>query len=191
MCNKCKKNKCCDCVIVINRNPPPAPIPGIIYPPNTNTLTQVIDASCGLQSSQSRKRCSSVVTELFKLFNDLQYEYRLVNAEAISKFYAAGAVVSYNGTLLIGQAAILSGFIQPLLNGFTSVNPDFTTLLYQVVTCESAVQYGSFTISFYTGTTVTSTATYTVLTTLERSVDKCGRPCGWVIISQVISVIAV
>lgn len=186
MCKGCKK-KCCDCVVVIQKTPysPPLPPPNPLYPPNADTLQQVIDRSCTSYSSSKRRKCSCVVKQLYIVANELQNAFRRVDASWISSFYSETAIVSFNGSLFVGKPSVVTGVIEPLISGFTSVNPDFTTLTYQVHNEFLVTQYGTFSVTSTLPGGATSTTTYNVIATWELVCDK------WVIANEVLNLIVV
>lgn len=180
MC-KCKKSSCCDCVVIIQRNAPPLPV----FPPNVNTLQDVLARSC-VSTSRSSRKCAHVVKELYLTTNELQNAYRRVNLSEISEFYDDTAVVTFNGQVFIGVQSISTGVVQPQLLGQTSVNPDYTSLTYQVHNEHVVTQYGTFS-STSTPTVVPPavavpvTTSYNVITTW---VNVCDR---WLIVNQVLT----
>lgn len=175
----CKKsNCCCDCVVVFQKNPPSPPAPPL-FPPNVNTVQEVIARSC--VNSCKRKKCACLVRELYITNNELQNAYRVVNAQFIGSFYSETALVSYNGQLFLGKDAVITGVINPQIMGQTSVNPDFTTLTYQVHNEDLVTQYGTYTSTSVSTTGVVTTTSYNVIATWERICDK------WLIANEVLT----
>jgi hypothetical protein len=175
----CKKsNCCCDCIVVFQKNPPVPPAPPM-FPPNANTVQEVISRSCAFY--RKFKKCACIVRELYCVNYELQNAYRVVNNTCISSFYSETAIVSYNGTLLVGRAAISTGLIEPLILGQVSVNPDFTTLTYQPHSDCLITQYGTYMSTSTSTTGAVTTTTYNVIATWTRICDR------WMIVNQVLT----
>lgn len=181
MC-KSKKCACSDCIVIIQKNPttPPLP-PNPLFPPNADTVQQVISRSCVYTCK--RKKCECIVKQLYIAANELQAAFRRVDANWIASFYSETAFVSYNGQMYIGKSAILSGVIEPLITGYVSVNPDYTTLTYQVHNELLVTQYGTFTSTSTTSAGTTVTTTYNIVATWEYVCDK------WLIANEILSVL--
>jgi hypothetical protein len=130
----------------------------------------------------AKKDCKRSVEELYRTFLDLQQQFRQLNKEGILKFYDDRAIVLYQGNFLRGKLNIGTRFIGSLLSGSVSVNPDFTSLCYSVLSDE-AVQYGTMTVTSYQ-TGGSSSSEYLVSTVLKEHYDECSRKVSWKIIYQ-------
>lgn len=179
----CKsKNKCCnDCIVVFQKNPPLLPTPPN-FPPNANTLQDVVLRSCAYYKKYNK--CSCLVKELYIVNNDLQNAYRVVNPVYIGSFYSETALVSFNGSLLVGRSSIITGLIDPQITGQTSVNPDYTTLSYQVHNEDLVTQYGTYTSVSTSTLGAVVTTTYNIIATWERICDR------WLIANEVLTIVA-
>lgn len=173
-----RKSDCGD-VIILHRNP--LADLTIAYPKNAKTLNDVLCCSC--QQYCSGKHCRKSVESLYRLFLDLQLQFRQLNKNSILSFYDEKAVVLFQGNFLKGKVAIGSRFIDPLLSGSISVNPDYTTLCYSVLDDE-VVQYGSLTITSYQALDQSSSKQYNVSTVLTEHYNECSKKSSWKIVYQ-------
>ena len=144
----CKqKNKCC-CnqtqVVLYQRA---AAIPNQpLFPPNASAAVEIINRSCesGLNLCRSSK-CRCIVEELVRVQNELQSAFRQLRRDLVADFFVPNLVYRNNGVLYLNVSDYLTNVVDPLFAGARSVNPDYSTLTYQVHDEYVVTQYGTYT----------------------------------------------
>jgi hypothetical protein len=178
---KCKELKKCSCnklpescIVVVQRTPPLVPQ----FPPNTYTPQDVVTRSC---LTACNRKCRDIVLEIYCTATDLQAAYQQLRRDKILATYADGVVYQDNGVLYVGKQQFLEGVLDPSLVNRRSINPDYSTLIFQIslLNCDSATQYGTYTTTFVNLDGTTSTLNRSVIITW---VKHCGY---WFILNTV------